>query len=63
MTERAFRNAITTGQSLDRYRRPGRELAARSRTGFVNEATGYLANFRQAVQPMSTGGVLVPPAR
>ena len=37
------------------------ELAARSGPGYVTEATGYLASFRQDVQPMSTGGVLLPP--
>ncbi|MNC92957.1 hypothetical protein D3C83_94820 [compost metagenome] len=36
------------------------ELAAREGPGYVNAATGYLANFRQDVQPMSTGGVLLP---
>jgi len=39
------------------------ELAARNGVGYVTEATGYLANFRQDVQPMSTGGVLLPPSR
>lgn len=38
------------------------ELAARDGPGYVNAATGYLANFRQDVQPMSTGGVLLPPS-
>ena len=38
------------------------ELAARESPGYVTEATGYLSNFREAVQPMSTGGVLLPPA-
>ena len=48
-------------------RSPGRalpgtvELAARHGPGNVTYATGYLANFREAVQPMSTGGVLLPP--
>jgi dihydroxy-acid dehydratase len=37
------------------------ELATRPGPGYVTEATGYLANFRQDVQPMSTGGVLLPP--
>ncbi len=37
------------------------ELAARPGPGYVTDATGYLANFRQDVQPMSTGGVLLPP--
>ena len=40
---------------------PAEELAAREGVGYVAEATGYLANFRQDVQPMSTGGVLLPP--
>jgi dihydroxy-acid dehydratase len=38
------------------------ELAARPGPGYVNAATGYLANFRQDVQPMRTGGVLLPPS-
>jgi len=38
------------------------ELARREGPGYVNAATGYLANFRQDVQPMSTGGVLLPPS-
>jgi len=37
------------------------ELVARDGPGYINAATGYLANFRQNVQPMSTGGVLLPP--
>jgi dihydroxy-acid dehydratase len=41
---------------------PAAEVAAREGPGYVNAATGYLANFRQDVQPMSTGGVLLPPA-
>jgi len=41
---------------------PAAELAARTGPGFVTGATGYLASFRQDVQPMSTGGVLLPPA-
>jgi len=40
---------------------PAEELAARDGPGYVTEATGYLASFRQDVQPMSTGGVLLPP--
>lgn len=36
------------------------ELATRAAPGFRNPATGYLGNFREAVQPMSTGGVLLP---
>src|SRR5690606_7333498 len=39
---------------------PAEELAAREGPGYVNEAPGYLGNFRQDVQPMSTGGVLLP---
>ena len=39
---------------------PAEELAARAGPGYVNAATGYLATFRQDVQPMSTGGVLLP---
>ena len=42
---------------------PANELAARPGPGYVNAASGYLANFRQDVQPMSTGGVLLPPNR
>jgi len=38
------------------------ELATREGPGYVNDASGYLANFRQDVQPMRTGGVLLPPA-
>ena len=41
---------------------PAEELAAREGVGYVTEATGYLASFRQDVQPMSTGGVLLPRA-
>lgn len=41
---------------------PAEELAARPAPGYVNEATGYLASFRQDVQPMNTGGVLLPPS-
>jgi len=41
---------------------PADELAAREAPGYLNPATGYLANFRQDVQPMSTGGVLLPPS-
>jgi len=37
------------------------ELAAREGPGFRVPASGYLANFREAVQPMNTGGVLLPP--
>ncbi|MEO6387080.1 MAG: dihydroxy-acid dehydratase [Croceibacterium sp.] len=38
------------------------ELARREGPGYVNAATGYLATFRQDVQPMRTGGVLLPPS-
>jgi dihydroxy-acid dehydratase len=41
---------------------PAEELARRDGPGYLNPATGYLANFRQDVQPMSTGGVLLPPS-
>lgn len=40
---------------------PAEELAAREGPGYRIPASGYLANFREAVQPMSTGGVLLPP--
>lgn len=40
---------------------PAEELAQRQGPGFRVPATGYLSNFREAVQPMSTGGVLLPP--
>lgn len=40
---------------------PAEELAARPEPTYVNGATGYLANFREAVQSMNTGGVLLPP--
>jgi dihydroxy-acid dehydratase len=36
------------------------ELAARPAPGYVNAATGYLANFREAARPLDTGGVLLP---
>ncbi|KPL68690.1 dehydratase [Erythrobacter sp. SG61-1L] len=36
------------------------ELAAREGPGFRIPATGYLSNFREAVHPLSTGGVLLP---
>ncbi|OYW45811.1 MAG: dihydroxy-acid dehydratase [Sphingomonadales bacterium 32-68-7] len=39
---------------------PAAELATREAPGYVNAATGYLASFRQDVQPMNTGGVLLP---
>jgi dihydroxy-acid dehydratase len=42
---------------------PATELAGRNGVGYVTEATGYLRNFRESVQPMSTGGVLLPPVR
>ncbi len=41
---------------------PAEELAAREGPGYRVSASGYLANFRQDVQPMSTGGVLLPPS-
>jgi dihydroxy-acid dehydratase len=40
---------------------PAEELARREGPGYLVEASGYLATFRQDVQPMSTGGVLLPP--
>lgn len=36
------------------------ELAEREGPGFRIPASGYLANFRQDVHPLSTGGVLLP---
>ncbi len=36
------------------------ELASREGPGFRIPASGYLANFRQDVHPLSTGGVLLP---
>ncbi|MCB2067013.1 MAG: dihydroxy-acid dehydratase [Erythrobacter sp.] len=39
---------------------PADELARRHGPGYRTEATGYLRNFREAVRPMRTGGVLVP---
>jgi len=36
------------------------ELAARPCVGLRNEAPGYLGTFREAVRPLSTGGVLLP---
>jgi dihydroxy-acid dehydratase len=36
------------------------ELAARPGPGYRQPATGYLANFRQDVHPLATGGVLLP---
>jgi len=36
------------------------ELAAREGPGYRVPASGYLASFRETVQPMSTGGVLLP---
>jgi dihydroxy-acid dehydratase len=41
---------------------PAEELAAREGPGYRVPASGYLANFRQDVQPMSAGGVLLPPS-
>jgi dihydroxy-acid dehydratase len=48
------------GRSID-LDVPADEVAARDGPGYVNAATGYLASFRQDVQPMRTGGVLLPP--
>lgn len=42
---------------------PADELSRRNGPGYVYEATGYLANFRDAVRPLSTGGVLLPDAK
>lgn len=39
---------------------PAEELAQRTGPGLRNAATGYLSNFREAVRPMRTGGVLRP---
>lgn len=39
---------------------PAEELAAREGVGLRMPATGYLANFRAAVRPLATGGVLLP---
>lgn len=39
---------------------PADELSRRNGPGYVYEASGYLANFRDAVRPLSTGGVLLP---
>lgn len=41
---------------------PAEDLARREGPGYLIEASGYLATFRQDVQPMSTGGVLLPPS-
>ncbi len=41
---------------------PAAELTAREGVGYVTEASGYLSTFRHDVQPMSTGGVLLPPS-
>jgi dihydroxy-acid dehydratase len=41
---------------------PAEELDRRDGPGFRVPANGYLANFREAVQPMRTGGVLLPPS-
>ncbi len=48
------------GRSID-IDVPADELQAREGPGYRQPASGYLANFRQDVQPMSTGGVLLPP--
>ncbi|HSG55470.1 MAG TPA: dihydroxy-acid dehydratase [Paracoccaceae bacterium] len=39
---------------------PAAELAARDGPGYRTPATGYLANFRDVVRPLDTGGVLLP---
>ena len=41
---------------------PADKLAQRKGPGYRIAASGYLANFREAVQPMNTGGVLLPPS-
>ena len=41
---------------------PLEEMAARDGVGYVTEASGYLANFRETVRPLDTGGVLLPPS-
>jgi len=41
---------------------PVEEMAARDGVGYVTEASGYLANFRETVRPLDTGGVLLPPS-
>ena len=40
---------------------PAEELESREGPGLKVEGFGYLRNFREAVQPMRTGGVLLPP--
>lgn len=47
------------GRSID-IDVPAHELAQREGVGVRNAATGYLANFRQAVRGLETGGVLLP---
>ncbi|MCL6250850.1 dihydroxy-acid dehydratase [Altererythrobacter sp. KTW20L] len=39
---------------------PADELATRDGPGYRTPATGYLANFRDVVRPLDTGGVLLP---
>lgn len=39
---------------------PAEELARRQGPGYVVPATGYLANFRESVRGLETGGVLLP---
>lgn len=39
---------------------PADELATREGPGYRTPATGYLANFREVVRPLDTGGVLLP---
>jgi dihydroxy-acid dehydratase len=41
---------------------PAEDMAARQGVGYVTEASGYLANFRETVRPLDTGGVLLPPS-
>jgi dihydroxy-acid dehydratase len=47
------------GRSID-LDVPADEIASREGPGYVNAATGYLANFRDTVRPLNTGGVLLP---
>jgi dihydroxy-acid dehydratase len=52
--------AISVAQRSIEIEVSAEELTARAGPGYVNAATGYLSNFRKAVRPMSTGGVLLP---
>jgi dihydroxy-acid dehydratase len=54
--------AMGGGASLILFALDAAGLAARERSGYRIEASGYLANFRQDVRDMSTGGVLLPPS-